>query len=49
MGISGGMVRLKGNSPKVSSKDNNRPRTIKQYGGNNSGVGNVGAVSGQPA
>ena len=30
IGISGGMVRLKGNSPKVSSKDgHNRPRTIK--------------------
>lgn len=29
MGISGGMVRLKGNSPKVSAKDSNRPRTIK--------------------
>ena len=29
MGISGGMVRLKGNSPKVSGKDSNRPRTIK--------------------
>ena len=30
IGISGGMVRLKDNSPKVSSKDgHNRPRTIK--------------------
>ena len=29
IGISGGMVRLKGNSPKVSSKDQNRPRSIK--------------------
>lgn len=29
MGISGGIVRLKGNSPKVSAKDSNRPRTIK--------------------
>jgi hypothetical protein len=33
IGISGGMVRLKGNSPKVSSKDNQRNRTIKQFGG----------------
>jgi len=33
MGISGGMVRLKGNSPKVSGKDSNRPRNIKQFGG----------------
>jgi len=48
MGISGGMVRLKGNSPKVSSKDQNRPRTLKQYGGNqpgmSAGIGNVGMI-----
>jgi len=50
MGISGGMVRLKGNSPKVSTKDsNNRPR-VKQYGNSNSssgmsaGLGNVGSI-----
>jgi hypothetical protein len=43
MGISGGMVRLKGNSPKVSSKDQNRPRGINKY---TSGASNVGAVSG---
>jgi hypothetical protein len=44
MGISGGMVRLKGNSPKVSTKDQNRPRTLKQYGGSQPGIGNVGLV-----
>ena len=50
MGISGGMVRLKGNSPKVSGKDSNRPRTIKQFGQQNmpagiGGVGSIGAVA----
>jgi hypothetical protein len=46
MGISGGMVRLKGNSPKVSGKDSNRPRAIKQFGGNNvpSGIGSIGTI-----
>lgn len=51
MGISGGMVRLKGNSPKVSGKDSNRPRTIKQFSSGNNGmsagiggVGNIGQV-----
>lgn len=49
MGISGGMVRLKGNSPKVSAKDQNRPRTLKQYGGSqqgitSGGIGNVGMI-----
>ena len=45
---------MKGNSPKVSAKDQNRPRAIKQYGGSASqgfsagigGVGNIGASSG---
>mmetsp|Transcript_7989 Transcript_7989/g.13401 ORF Transcript_7989/g.13401 Transcript_7989/m.13401 type:complete len:396 (+) Transcript_7989:3-1190(+) len=37
MGISGGMVRLKGNSPKVSGKDSNRPRGIKNFTGSSSG------------
>ena len=53
MGISGGMVRLKGNSPKVSGKDSNRPRNIKQFGQQNNqmsagigGVGQIGNVSG---
>lgn len=46
MGISGGMVRLKGNSPKVSGKDSNRPRSIKQYGQQNmpAGVGGIGSI-----
>ena len=51
MGISGGMVRLKGNSPKVSGKDSNRPRTIKQFSSSSNamsagvgGVGNIGQV-----
>tara|TARA_B100000780_G_C20732870_1_gene291190 strand:+ start:194 stop:370 length:177 start_codon:yes stop_codon:yes gene_type:complete len=47
MGISGGMIRLKGNSPKVSGKDSNRPRTIKQFGGqqnNVQGMGGVGSI-----
>lgn len=49
IGISAGMVRLKGNSPKVSGKDGqNRPRTIKQFGAQNSqmsaGVGGVGSI-----
>lgn len=49
IGISGGMVRLKGNSPKVSSKDGqNRPRTIKQFGAQgtqmSAGVGGVGTI-----
>jgi hypothetical protein len=44
MGISGGMVRLKGNSPKISAKDSNRPRTIKQFGQQNMSAG-VGSVS----
>ena len=46
MGISGGMVRLKGNSPKVQSKDSNRPRTIKQFGnqGGSAGVGSIGSI-----
>ena len=56
MGISGGMVRLKGNSPKVSGKDSNRARTLKQYVGSShansatsaglGGIGSVGQVSG---
>lgn len=51
MGISGGMVRLKGNSPKVSGKDSNRPRTIKQFGQQQNmpagigGIGSIGAVA----
>jgi|TARA_B110000305_G_scaffold235820_1_gene296142 hypothetical protein len=49
IGISAGMVRLKGNSPKVSGKDgSNRPRTIKQFGGQgaqmSAGVGGVGSI-----
>jgi hypothetical protein len=47
MGMSGGMVRLKGNSPKVQSDGKNRPRTIKQYSGQpglSSGIGNVGMI-----
>lgn len=50
MGISGGMIRLKGNSPKVSGKDSNRPRGMKQFGGQPtnvpgmSGVGSIGTV-----
>jgi len=48
MGISGGMVRLKGNSPKVSGKDSNRPRTIKQFSSSSNaisaGVGGVGSI-----
>jgi hypothetical protein len=46
MGISGGMVRLKGNSPKVSGKDSNRPRAIKQFGNQNgpSGIGGIGSI-----
>jgi len=43
------MVRLKGNSPKVSSKDQNRPRTIKQFSaqgasGMSAGIGGVGTI-----
>lgn len=48
IGISGGMVRLKGNSPKVSSKDSqNRPRNIKNFGGQggvSAGIGTVGSI-----
>lgn len=49
MGISGGMIRLKGNSPKVSGKDSNRPRGMKQFGAQQnvpgmSGVGSIGTV-----
>jgi len=29
--MSGQMVKLKGNSPKVSNKDQNRPRSLKQF------------------
>lgn len=46
MGISGGMVRLKGNSPKVS-KDPNRQRQIKQFGGSGNlaaGLGSIGGI-----
>ena len=41
---------MKGNSPKVSSKDQNRPRNLKQYGHSNNlsaaigGVGSIGQV-----
>jgi len=51
IGISGGITRLKGNSPKVSNKDPNRPRQIKQYGvpsaaiGGVSGIGGIGTVA----
>jgi hypothetical protein len=40
------MVRLKGNSPKVSSKDNqNRPRNIKNFGAQGgAGIGGVGTI-----
>lgn len=42
------MVRLKGNSPKVSGKDNqNRPRNIKNFGaqgGVSAGIGGVGSI-----
>jgi hypothetical protein len=50
MGISGGMVRLKGNSPKVSGKDSNRPRSIKQFGQQNmpAGVGGIGSIGNIP-
>jgi hypothetical protein len=44
MGISGGMTRLKGNSPKVNSKDPNRPRQIKQYGAPSASLGSVGVI-----
>lgn len=49
MGISGNLVRMKGNSPKVSSKDPNRSRGVKHYGGGNAaslgGAGSIGSVN----
>jgi hypothetical protein len=38
------MQRIKGNSPKVSQKDPNRPRQIKQYGNPSASVGSVGVI-----
>jgi len=43
MGVSGGMTRMKGTSPKVSNKDQNRPRQLKQYGANTASLGGIGA------
>ena len=42
MGISGNIVRMKGNSPKVSHKEQ-RSRGLKQYGGH--GAAGIGGAS----
>jgi hypothetical protein len=40
------MVRLKGNSPKVSGKESNRPRTIKNFSSGTTGMSSgIGGVS----
>lgn len=44
MGISGNIVRMKGNSPKVSQKDPNRSRGLKQYGGHAAGIGGASSI-----
>ena len=44
MGISGNIVRMKGNSPKVSSKDPNRSRGVKHYGGGAAGLGGASSI-----
>jgi hypothetical protein len=42
-GVNAGLQRIKGNSPKMLNKDNNRQRTMKSYSNSGAGVG-VGAM-----